>query len=117
MATINVHQAKDGTKTFRVRIRRQGEPTQTASFPSLKDARKWATMMEGEIIAGKHFPASKPKHTLSELLDRYVQEIMPRKTIETQRSHKAAVAFWRERLGHKLLSDITKADITLTMSH
>jgi hypothetical protein len=111
MATINVHQAKDGTKTFRVRIRRQGEPTQTASFPSLKDARKWATMMEGEIIAGKHFPASKPKHTLSELLDRYVQEIMPRKTLETQRSHKAAVAFWRERLGHKLLSDITKADI------
>jgi len=111
MATINVHQAKDGMKTFRVRIRRKGEPTQTASFPSLKDARKWATMIEGEMIAGKHFPVSKPKHTLSELLDRYVQEIMPRKTLETQRSHRATVRFWQKRLGHKLLSDITKADI------
>jgi len=111
MAAINVHQAKDGTKTYRVRVRRKGEPTQTASFSSLKDARQWATMMEGEIIAGRHFPTSKPKHTLSELLDRYVQEIMPRKTLETQRSHRAAVKFWQKRLGHKLLSDITKADI------
>jgi hypothetical protein len=111
MAAINVHQAKDGTKTYRVRVRRKGESTQTASFSSLKDPRQWATMMEGEIIAGRHFPTSKLKHTLSELLDRYVQEIMPRKTIETQRSHRAAVRFWQKRLGQKLLSDITKADI------
>jgi len=68
-------------------------------------------MIEGEIIAGKHFPTSKPKHTLSELLDRYIQEIMPRKTLETQRSHKAVVSFWQEKLGHKLLTDIMKADI------
>jgi len=68
-------------------------------------------MMEGEIIAGRHFPTSKPKHTLSELLDRYVQAIMPRKTLETQRSHRAVVLFWRKKLGHKLLQDITKADV------
>jgi hypothetical protein len=39
MATINVHHAKDGTKTFRVRVRRKGQPIQTASFSSLRDAR------------------------------------------------------------------------------
>jgi hypothetical protein len=93
MATINVHQAKDGSKTYRVRVRRKGEPTQTASFPSLKDARKWATMVEGDIIAGRHFPTRKPKHTLSASLERYVQEIMPWKTLETQHAHRAAVAF------------------------
>ena len=86
MAASNVHQAKDGTKTYRVRVRRKGQPVQTTSFPSLKDTRIWATVIEGEIIAGKHCPASKPKHTLCALLDRYVQEIMPRKTLETQRS-------------------------------
>ena len=85
MAAINVHQAKDGTKTYRVRVRRKGPTVQTASFPSMQDARKWATMIATEIIAGKYFPASKPKHTLSALLDRYVQEIMPRKTLATQR--------------------------------
>jgi len=114
MAAINVHQANDGTKTFRVRVRRKGQPVQTASFSTLKDARQWATMIEGDIIAGRHFPnKKKPVHTLNELLDRYVQEIMPRKTLETQRSHRPVVMFWRQKLGHKLLSDIAKADIVL----
>jgi hypothetical protein len=60
MATINVHQAKDGIKTYRVRVRRKGEPAQTASFATLKDARQWATMIEGQIIEGRHFPRKKP---------------------------------------------------------
>src|SRR5262249_30898064 len=81
MATIHTHQAKDGTKTYGVCVRRQGELTQTATFPSLRDARIWATMVEGDIIAGRHFPTRKPKHTLSASLERYVQEIMPRKTL------------------------------------
>jgi len=72
MAAINVHQANDGTKTFRVRVRRKGQPVQTASFSTLKDARQWATMIEGDIIASRHFPNKKPTHTLNELLDRYV---------------------------------------------
>jgi hypothetical protein len=63
MAAITVHQAKDGTKTYRVRVRRKGQPVQTASFPSLKDARQWAVMIEGEIIAGKHCPTRKRTHT------------------------------------------------------
>ena len=82
MAAINVHQAKDGTKTYRVRVRRQGKPTQTASFSSLKDARNWATMIEGEIIAGKHFPTKKPTHTLNELLDKYVPLLSGKKRHE-----------------------------------
>ena len=80
MATINAHRAKDGTTTYGVHVRRKGEPTQTAAFPSLQDARKWATMVEGDIIAGRHFLTRKPKLTLSVSLGKYVQEIMPRKT-------------------------------------
>ncbi len=52
MATINTHRSKDGTLTYRVRVRMRGQQTQTASFPSLKDARKWATMIEGQMIEG-----------------------------------------------------------------
>src|SRR5215510_456203 len=65
-------------------------------------------MVEGDIVAGRHFPTRKPKHTLSESLERYVQEIMPWKTLETQHAHRVAVAFWRERRGYKLRSDIAK---------
>ena len=91
MATINTHRATDGTLSYRVRIRRKGQQTQTASFSTLKEARSWATMIEGNILAGRHFPHKKPQHTLSELLDRYVEDIMPRKTPETQKSHMAAL--------------------------
>ena len=111
MATMNLHQAKDGSKTYRVRVRRKGQPIQTASFSSLKDARKWATMIEGQIVEGRHFPEKKPQHTLNELLERYTHDIMPKKTPETQRSQRPVVVFWSEKLGHKLLQDITKADI------
>jgi integrase len=44
-------------------------------------------------------------------VDRYVHDIMPHKTPETQRSQRPVIVFWRERLGHKLLQDITKADV------
>jgi hypothetical protein len=111
MATINTHTAQDGSMSYRVRVRAKGQQTQTATFPSLKDARQWAVMIEGELMTGKHFPTRKPKHTLAELLARYVQEIMTRKTLETQRSYRPVVRFWREKLRHKLLSDITRADI------
>ncbi len=111
MASINVHTSQDGVKTYRVRVRVKGQPLQTASFRDMTSARKWATMIEGQAIAGKHFPQKKPQHTLDELLSRYEQDIMPRKTPETQLAHQSVIAFWRERLGYKFLSDITREDI------
>jgi integrase len=77
----------------------------------MTSARKWATMIEGQAIAGKHFPQKKSQHTLNELLDKYEQDIMPRKTRETQLAHQSVIAFWRKRLGYKFLSDITREDI------
>jgi hypothetical protein len=53
-------------------VRRRGQPTQTASFSTLKAARQWATLIEGDIIAGRHWPNKKLTHTLNALLDRYV---------------------------------------------
>ena len=111
MASINVHTSKDGVQTYRVRVRVKGQPLQTASFRDMTNARKWATMKEGQAIAGQHFPQKKPQHTLNELLDKYKRDIMPRKTPETQLSHQSVIAFWRERLGYKFLSDITREDI------
>ena len=48
MATINTHRAKDGTLTYRVRIQRKGVKTQTATFPSLKEARRYGALVDAE---------------------------------------------------------------------
>jgi len=111
MATINTHKAKDGTLSYRVRIQRKGQKTQSATFSTLSQARKFATLAEARIIEGRYFPATKTPHTLSELLERYEREIMPRKDEETQKTHRAALHFWRDRLGHKILADITREDV------
>src|SRR5215510_8047796 len=110
MATINTHTAKDGTVTYRVRIQRRGHKAQTATFATLKEAKKWATMIEGDIIAGRHFP-SKSKRTLAELLDTYATEVMPRKTPETQRAQGYVLAYWNRMLGYMLLDDIQPSHI------
>ena len=69
-------------------------------------------MVEGEIIAGRHFPEStSKKHTLAELLARYDREIVPTLAPSTQRTQRQRITFWSQRLGHKSLSDITKADV------
>jgi len=69
MASINVHTSKDGKTTYYVRIRRRGEQTQSATFPTRKDAQQWATMIEGQMIEGRHFPQRKPQHTLTSVAD------------------------------------------------
>src|SRR5262245_34885302 len=48
---------------------------------------------------------------LSELIDRYLITVMPKKTLETQQTHMAPLNYWRDRLGSKLLADITRADV------
>jgi len=110
MATINAHMSKAGITTYRVRIQRRGQQTQTATFPTLKEAKKWATMIEGQIIEGRHF-SQKSHYTLAELFDRYTTDVMPRKTPETQRSQMPVVHYWKRTLGHMLLSDIQPCHI------
>jgi hypothetical protein len=55
MATINTYKAQNGQTTYRVRIQRKGLPTQTATFPSLSAAKRWARMVEGQIAEGRYF--------------------------------------------------------------
>src|SRR4029450_3357773 len=111
MATINTHRAKDGTLSYRVRIRMRGQPTQSASFPSLKDARRWAAMIEGQMIEGRHFPEKKSSHTLSELRARYYKDVHPKKSPKTRRREAFILRYWDDQLGYAFLSDIQPRDI------
>jgi integrase len=110
MASIDTYTTSTGQTRYRCRVQRKGYKTQTASFSTLKEARRWGTMVEGDIIAGRHLP-QKSKHTLAELLDRYSRDIMPRKTAETQRSQKYVIAYWKRTLGHMLLEDIQPSHV------
>src|SRR5262249_29899421 len=81
MATIDQRIGPDGKIVHRVRIRRKGYETQTATFSKLSEAKKWIQVTEAAIFEGRHFKAIEAKkHTLADLIDRYIREILPHKS-------------------------------------
>jgi hypothetical protein len=112
MATIDKRITQDGTVAYRVRVRRKGYQQQVASFTKLSDAKKWAQMMEGSIIQGRHFPTTAAKrHTVSDLLERYRSDVLPHKRSSTIYDQVYHLRWWEAQIGHYLLSDITPACI------
>jgi len=108
MATINKHTATNGKVTYRVRVRRKGQPLETASFDRLTDARTWATQTEAAIREGRHFKTREAqRHTLAELIDRYVREVLPGKRPGTINAQRGQLTWWKEQLGECALSELT----------
>lgn len=109
MAAINKHISEDGKTTYRARVRLKGYPVQTATFQRLTDARKWAQDTESAIREGRHFKtAEAKKHTLADLIDRYIKDVLPSKPKQIKdQGHQ--LGWWKEKLGNRLLSDISTA--------
>ncbi len=109
MATIQTRKSSDGKVKYRVLIRLRGYPPQSATFDRKTDAKKWAQDTESAIRDGRHFKtAEAKKHTLADLVDRYVEDVLPTKP-KMQQQQGAQLQWWKDELGHRLLSDISPA--------
>jgi integrase len=108
MATIQKRKNKNNTFSYRVMIRQSdGFPPTYKTFPTLQEAKDWSKQEEACRRQGAYFPEqAKAKHTLSELIDRYVATILssrPKNTRDTKRHLK----WWKERLGKYGVQNIT----------
>ena len=84
MAAIETLVNEDGTQSYRVKIRLKGHPTETATFQRLTDAKRWMQSTEAAIREGRHFKTTEAKrHTLSDLIERYIKEVLPHKPKNT----------------------------------
>jgi integrase len=107
MATIEKRTTDTGEASYRVKIRLKGYPTQTATFARLTDAKKWSQHTEAAIREGRHFKTTEAKkHTLADLVDRYIKDVLPKKPKQAVRQ-KQQLEWWKEKLGYCLLADIT----------
>ena len=112
MATIIPRTTKDGITSYFVRVRWKGAPPQSATFSTRSDAKKWALMIEGTVIDGRHFPTLTAKrHTVEDMLNRYRQDVLPHKRHSTTRDQVRQLQWWKGRIGHHTLADITPAHI------
>jgi integrase len=111
MATIQKRANAEGETSFRVRIRLRGQPMQTCTFHRLTDAREWAQQTEAAIREGRYFKtAEAKKHTVAELIDRYLKILQQRKP-QRYEGVKPYLFWWRDQIGVYLLSEVTRAMI------
>lgn len=76
MATIR----KKGPYQWHVQVRKKGYPTQTRTFSTRADAERWGRETEIAIERGLFFDRTVAERTtISELIDRYREEILPMK--------------------------------------
>ena len=69
MATIKERKDQDGKTRFQAIIRLKGQPTQTATFGRITDAKKWIQQTESAIREGRYFKTSAAKrYTLAEMI-------------------------------------------------
>lgn len=106
MATIREYRKEDGSVSYHVEVRLRGQPTERRSFTKLTLARKWIQDTESAIRDGRHFKnAEAKKHTLSEMIDRFILQWLPNNP-KGKTKQIALLTWWKDQLGHLLLSDV-----------
>jgi integrase len=94
-----------------VQVRIKGHPSQYASFKRKTDAERWIQQTEAAIREGRHFKTTAAKkHTLGELIDRYVRDILPTKK-KSEQKQTAQLYWWKKQIGCYLLSEVTASMI------
>ena len=112
MAQITEGIKKNGKKSYYVRIRMKGKPEVTAVFERLTDARIWISNTETAIRDGRYSTTTEArKHTLSDLVDRYIRDVCPRKP-KMGHDYSMQLNWWKKQIGDVLLSDMTPAMIS-----
>lgn len=107
MATIRELTGKDGKKTYHVEVRVKGYKPMRATFDRKTDAKTWASDIESKMRRGKKIKdAEATKHTLAELIDRYIEEELPNRKSD-QAKFKMQLNWWKDKIGAYFLSAIT----------
>jgi integrase len=113
MARIKERKSKDGSIRYTAEIRLKGFPTQSATFKRKTDAKKWIQDTESAIREGRHFKTVEAKkHTLAELVDRYINDVLPIKSATLRRDQTTQLNWFKDEIGAHTLADITPAMIT-----
>ena len=107
MPSIETRLGPQGRLSYRCKVRLKGAPTQHATFDKISDARRWGAQVEAAIREGRYFKTSEAKkHTVAELIDRYLKEIMPLKP-KPGKNTIQQLGWWRAELGVYTLADAT----------
>ncbi len=99
MKGIDKRVNKDGTISYRARVRMNGHPHVIKTFPNITLAKRWKRNTEVEIEKGQYFDRIEAqKHTLGEAIDRYLQSTLVAKAKDAKNVQRH-LAWWKQQLG------------------
>jgi integrase len=111
MASIQ-ERKKNGKPSFTAKIRLKGHQPVFQTFTRKNDAVRWARQTEAAIIEGRFFKtAESQKHTLSDLIQRYIRDVLPRKA-KVFVEYASQLKWWEEQIGDVRLSDLSTSLIS-----
>lgn len=112
MASIKERKDKNGKVVgYHVQIRIKGYRPEHASFISKTKMKEWIQNTESAMREKRHFKTTEArKHTLGELIDRYIRDILPTKK-KSEQKQSAQLTWWKQQIGYHLLSEITPSMI------
>ena len=112
MASIEERKTKDGKISYRAKVRLKGHPSQSATFNRKTDAKRWIQDTESAIREGRHFKTSLAKRrTLNEAIERYKQEVLPRKP-KSYAHQSRQLSWWSKEIGSYSMADTTTSVIS-----
>lgn len=112
MASIQKRVTKDGRISYRALVRVKGYPVKSATFNKRSDAVKWSQEKEAEFRLNRHFSFTSKgeKHTLVELVDRYISQVLPEKRDKAKQTMQ--LNWWKAQLGTHRLQEISSPVIS-----
>ena len=109
MGVINERIGKNGVKSFHVRIRLKGNPLVCGTFPNKTKAKEFIQRTEASVKEGRYFKdAEAKKHTLGDLVDRYIRDILSNKPKHAAKQ-RMKLLYWKNQLGQCFLSDLIRS--------
>lgn len=99
MAEIKKRKKKDGTYSYTACVRVRGCRSVHATFDKITLAKSWAAEKQKELNMGKYLkPSEYQKHTVSELIDRYLKYELPQRKSD-QEKFKMHLDWWKNEIG------------------
>jgi len=111
MASIQKRITKEGRTTYRALVRIKGCPTRSATFDRCSGARRWSQEQEVDLRSTRPTCNIKnEQHTLGELVDRYISQILPDKKDIVGQTQQ--LNWWKTQLGDSSVSAISPAIVS-----
>ncbi len=97
-----------GETRYRVQVRVKGRPSQSETFPNIKEAKSWAASLETAAREDRNFPHLRARRTkFSALTERYRTTVLVDMPELAQQRREQHLAFWNKKFEGRTLAEIT----------